>query len=253
MNWPFVNWRGKRYWLVGASEGLGLALAREMQAAGVELVLSARSVDGLAAAQLAVPGVAVVAMDVGDSASVAQAAAQVGAVDGVVFLAGVYWPMTGQKVDAGQLEAMCNVNFTGCARLIGAVLPGMVARGTGHVVITGSLSGFRGLPGAVGYGASKAGVMALAESLYADLRGTGIRVQLANPGFIQTRLTAKNDFAMPFLMTAEAAAKAMFAHMNTGRFKVSFPMVFAWLFRLSQFLPDWAYYRLFAPTASRKP
>lgn len=249
-----MNWAGKRYWLVGASEGLGLALAQEMSRAGVDLVLSARSAARLQDACATLPGPALaVAMDVADAASVAAAVARVGEVDGLVFLAGVYWPMAAQKLDAEHLVAMCDVNFTGCARVIGAVLPGMVARGAGHVVITGSLSGFRGLPGAVGYSASKAGVMALAESLHADLRGSGVRVQLANPGFINTRLTEKNDFSMPFLMQPDAAAAAMFAHMNSGRFKVSFPTVFSWVFRLSQFLPDWAYYRLFAPISARKP
>jgi hypothetical protein len=72
-------------------------------------------------------------------------------------------------------------------------------------------------------------------------------VQLANPGFIRTRLTDKNDFSMPFLMEPDAAARAMFELMNTDAFKANFPMVFSWLFRASQFLPDWAYYRLFAP------
>ena len=76
-----------------------------------------------------------------------------------------------QEWQADQVTAMCDVNFTGCARVIGAVLPAMLARNQGHIVITGSLSGFRGLPGAVGYAASKSGVMALAEALYCDLRG----------------------------------------------------------------------------------
>ena len=192
-------------------------------------------------------------MDVADAASVQRAAVEIGPVAGMVFLAGVYWPMTAAKVDATALETMCNINFTGCSRVVAAVLPDMVARNCGHIVITGSLSGFRGLPGALGYSASKAGVMAMAESLYADLRGTGVKVQLANPGFIKTRLTEKNTFAMPFLMEPEAAAKAVLDHMATSRFKTSFPTVFSWLFRLSQFLPDWAYYRLFAPTSSRKP
>ena len=247
-------WQGKRYWLVGASEGLGLALARKMSRAGVDLVLSARSPDRLAeaVASLARPARAVVC-DVADTASVRKAAAEVGQIDGVVFLAGVYWPNTAQAWDADQVEAMCNINLTGCARVIGAVLPAMVARGAGHVVITGSLSGFRGLPGAIGYSASKAGTMSLAESLYADLRGTGISVQLANPGFIKTRLTEKNDFTMPFIMEPDAAARAMFEHMGTDRFKVSFPTVFSWVFRLSQFFPDWAYYKLFAPMSGRKP
>jgi NADP-dependent 3-hydroxy acid dehydrogenase YdfG len=186
-------------------------------------------------------------VDVADAASVRRAAAATGQIDGVVFLAGLYWPMAAQEWNADQVETMCDVNFTGCARVIGAALPAMVARGTGHVVITGSLSGFRGLPGAIGYGASKAGVMALAESMQADLRGSGIVVQVANPGFIRTRLTDKNTFSMPFLMEPAEAADHMFRHMQTDRFKVSFPKVFSWLFRLSQFLPDWAYYRIFAP------
>ncbi|MEY4698409.1 MAG: hypothetical protein RIT14_2837 [Pseudomonadota bacterium] len=242
------DWRGKRYWLVGASEGLGLALARLLSAAGAEVILSARSAARLDEAARTMPGpVRAVPVDVASTASVRAAADQIGPLDGVVFLAGVYWPTTAQTWDADAVEAMCDINLTGCARVMGAVIPGMVARGQGHAVITGSLSGFRGLPGAIGYGASKAGTMSLAESMYCDLRGSGIDVQLANPGFIRTRLTDKNSFAMPQIMEPEAAAAAMFAHMNTRRFSLSFPTPFAWVFRLSQFLPDWAYYRLFAP------
>ncbi|MBN2630489.1 MAG: SDR family NAD(P)-dependent oxidoreductase [Rhodobacteraceae bacterium] len=242
------TWTGKRYWLVGASEGLGLALAQILSRAGAEVILSARSADRLQAAVETLPGKSMaLPCDVADSASVRAAAEAAGPLDGVVFLAGVYWPTRAQDWNADQVEAMCDINFTGCARVIGAVLPAMVARGAGHVVITGSLSGFRGLPGSIGYSASKAGVMSLAECLYADLRGSNIQVQVANPGFIRTRLTDKNDFSMPFLMEPEGAAQEMFDHMNTDSFKRSFPMVFSWFFRLSQFLPDWAYYAIFAP------
>jgi NADP-dependent 3-hydroxy acid dehydrogenase YdfG len=241
------TWEGKTYWLVGASEGLGLALARLMAASGVNVILSARNGDRLADVASRIPRARSIAVDVGDSQSVQAAAAELGDIDGVVFLAGVYSPIKAQDWNAAEVESMCNVNFTGAARVIGAVLPQMVARDQGHVVITGSLSGFRGLPGAIGYAASKAGTMALAECLYADLRGTGVRVQLGNPGFIRTRLTDKNDFKMPFLMEPEQAAKEMFTLMNNPHFKRSFPTVFSWLFRLSQFLPDWLYYRLFAP------
>lgn len=242
-----MSFAGKRYWLVGASEGLGLALARQLAAAGAQVILSARNPETLARACDGIAGATAVVMDVADAASVARAAEQIGPVDGMVFLAGVYWPMTAQTVDANLLIAMCDVNFTGCARVLAAVLPGMVARGSGHIMITGSLSGFRGLPGALGYAASKAGVMALAESLYADLRGTGVKVQLGNPGFIRTRLTDKNDFKMPFLMEPAEAAAHMMTLMGSNRFKSSFPTAFSWLFRGAQLLPDWAYYRLFAP------
>lgn len=241
-----MSFAGKRYWLVGATEGLGLALAQAMHAEGAHLILSGRNAEKLSQLHRALPGIEVQPLDVADSVAVRAAAASIGDLDGVVFLAGLYWPMSAQELVPDQFEAMCDVNFTGCARVLSAVLPRMVARGQGHIVITGSLAGFRGLPRAMGYGASKAGVMAMAESLYADLRGTGIKVQLANPGFIRTRLTDKNDFSMPFLMEPDQAARVMLAHMRTTRFKVSFPTLFSWVFRLSQFLPDWAYYPIFA-------
>ena len=241
------DWAGKKYWLVGASEGLGEALAHKLSASGVHLILSARSEDKLQTLADALPGRAdVVPVDVSDSDSVKSAADAVGDIDGVVQLAGVYWPFGASAWDADQATAMADINFTGAMRLMGAVVPKFVERGTGHIVLTGSLSGFRGLPNAAAYTSSKAGVMTLAESLYADLHRTDIKVQLVNPGFIKTRLTDKNQFNMPFIMEPDEAAREFFEHMNTDSFKRSFPTVFSWVFRGSQFLPDWLYYRLFA-------
>ena len=242
------DFKSKRYWLVGASEGLGLALAQKLSAAGAEVILSARNAEALQKAAATLPGPStVLPVDVSSADSVASAAAQLPDLDGMVFLAGVYWPMRAQDWDAKAAEAMADINFTGLVRVLGVALPPMTARDRGHIVITGSLSGFRGLPGAIGYAASKAGTMVLAESLYADLRKSGVTVQLANPGFIRTRLTAKNDFTMPFIMDPEAAAEIMFRHMASGGFKISFPTVFSWLFRGGNFLPDWLYYRIFPP------
>jgi short-subunit dehydrogenase len=87
--------------------------------------------------------------------------------------------------------------------------------------------------------------MSLAETMYADLRRTGVQVQLINPGFVKTRLTEKNDFTMPFIMEPEAAARAFVEHMGTDKFATSFPFLFSLVFRGSQLLPDWLYYRLF--------
>lgn len=241
------EWAGKRYWLVGASEGLGAALAHKMSAAGVHLVLSARNEDKLNALAASLPGKCdVVPVDVSDMDSVRAAAEAAGDIDGVVQIAGVYWPFGAKAWDADQAIAMADINYTGAMRLMGVVVPKFVERDAGHIVLTGSLSGFRGLPGAAAYTSSKAGVMTLAESLYADLRKTNVRVQLINPGFVKTRLTDKNDFNMPFIMEPDAAAREFFEHMNTDAFKRSFPTVFSWVFRGSQFLPDWLYYRLFA-------
>jgi len=240
------DWSGQRWWLVGASEGLGRALAEVMSRAGAELVLSGRDAQRLEALAAELPGKSrCLPVDVRDGAAVRQAAADAGPLDGVAFLAGVYWPMTAGRWDPEKAEAMADVNFTGGVRVFGAVVPAMAARGAGHLVVVGSLAGFGGLPGSIGYGASKAGLMHLAESMQADLRGSGVRVQLANPGFIRTRLTDLNDFRMPFLMEPEAAARRVFEHMQTDRFSCSFPAPFAWLFRLGRLLPDWAYYRLF--------
>lgn len=243
-----MDWTGKRYWLVGASEGLGAALAEKLSAAGATVILSARNEDRLAEVADALPGKSeVLPMDISDDTSVAQAAAKLGDLDGVVLLAGVYWPMPATQWNAEDATAMADVNFTGTIRVLGQVVPKMVERDAGHIVITGSLSGFRGLPGAIGYGASKAAVMSLAESMRADLWRTGVQVQLANPGFIKTRLTDKNNFKMPFLMTAEEAAQEMFELMNDpGAFERHFPKVFSWVFRLSRFFPNFLYYRLFA-------
>ncbi|WP_296430075.1 SDR family NAD(P)-dependent oxidoreductase [Yoonia sp.] len=241
-----TNWQGKRYWLVGASEGLGREVAFCLSRAGAEVIVSARSDDRLKELVADLPGQAsYVTVDVTDRTAVEAAAAQIGDIDGVVYLAGVYWPMKAQEWDNEKADMMGEVNFLGASRVVGSVIKNMVAKNAGHIVLVGSLSGFRGLPGAIGYCSSKAGMMSLAESMQADLRTSPINVQLVNPGFIKTRLTEKNDFNMPFIMSPEDAAKEVFEHMNTEHFKKSFPMVFSWVFRLSQFMPDWMYYRLF--------
>ena len=242
-----MEWTGKRYWLVGASEGLGAALAQQLSRAGVHVILSARTEDRLHEVARGLSGPSdVVPMDVTDPESVARAVETVGAVDGVVWLASVYWPMTAQDWDVEKSVAMADVNFTGALRVLGHVVPAMVARDAGHVVVIGSLAGYRGLPGAIGYGATKAGCMSLAESLQTDLRHTGLRIQVANPGFIRTRQTDKNTFRMPFLMEPEDAAREVFELMcDEGAARKSFPRLFSIPFRLSRMMPDWRYYRIF--------
>ena len=239
------DWRGRRYWLVGASEGVGAALADVMSRSGCELVLSARSSDRLENVAAALPGRArAVACDVTDTASVREAAEAAGDVDGVVYLAGAYWPMSAHDWDTGRVETMIDTNLTGAARVLGAVLPGMVARGAGHVVLTSSLSAYRGLPGAVGYGATKAGILNLAQGMRADLRGSGVLVQAVCPGFVRTRLTGKNRFDMPQIMEPEDAARRMFDAMGTDRAVTAFPAPFSWLFRAGRLLPTWAWNRI---------
>lgn len=242
-----IKLNGKRYWLVGAGDGLGRALAHHLSRAGVEVIVSSRGEEKLAELVKELPGKASYqTVDISDDDSVKAAAEAVGEIDGLVLLAGVYWPFSAREWNAEQATAMADINFTGFMRVLGQVVPKFVERDAGHILLTSSLTGFRGLPGSIGYTASKAATMSLAECMYADLRKTGVRVQVANPGFIKTQLTEKNDFNMPFIMEPEDAAQVMFEFMLTDNFKKSFPTLFSLLFRGSQFLPDWLYYRIFA-------
>ena len=237
---------GKRYWLIGASEGLGEVLARRMSGAGVELILSARDETKLNAIVETLPNKAMaLPCDVGSQANVDAAVSQLGDVDGVVYLAGVYWPMPATEWKSAQATKMVDINLTGAMRALGPVVEKFVERDQGHIVITGSLVGFRGLPKSIGYTAAKAGLMTLAESMYYDLRKTGVSVQMVNPGYIKTRLTDKNKFKMPMIMEPEAAADIMFQHMKTDRFSKNFPWPLSTLFRIGPLLPSWIYYRLY--------
>lgn len=240
------DWSGKLYWVVGASEGLGRAVARKISAAGAEVIVSARNAERLEELVDALPGRAsAVSMDIADDDSVAKAAEAVGDIDGLVVLAGVYWPMSAREWDAGKASLTADINFTGTLRVLGRAVPRMVAKDAGHIVITGSLAGFRGVPGAVGYGASKAAVMSLAETMRYDLKGTGVEVQLVNPGYVRTRLTDKNEISMPMIMEPEDAAQRFFEAMNSRRFQTSYPWALASFFRATRFMPEWLYYRVF--------
>lgn len=242
-----TDWVGKTYWIVGASDGLGAALARKVNQAGAKVVLSARSEDKLAELVAEMPGAASSQpMDITDYDSVKAAAAAIGPVDGVILVAGAYWPFSAREWNAEQAVTMADVNFTGFLRVLGEVVPGMVERDAGHIVITSSVSAYRGLPKSIGYTASKAGTLSLAECMRADLQGTGVNVQVALPGFIKTRLTEKNDFNMPQIMEPEVAAQEMFELMNSDAFKKAFPRAFSSVLRGAQFLPDWLYFKLFA-------
>ncbi|MGI3170241.1 SDR family NAD(P)-dependent oxidoreductase [Pseudooceanicola sp. C21-150M6] len=245
-----TDWQGKTYWLIGASEGFGAALAHQLSKVGVSVILSARSEDKLRQVADSLPGQSrILPLDVTDRAAVEQAAQQAGEIDGMIYLAGAYWPFGAEDWDTEKAEVIGDTNFLGCMRAVGAVLPGMKARGHGHIVLTGSLTAYGGLPGSAPYTATKAAIMSLAESLRCDLQNTGIEVQLLNPGYIRTRLTEKNDFKMPAMMEPEEAATKAFEHMNSPSFARAFPSGFSLIFRLARFLPGWAYFRLFSARA----
>jgi short-subunit dehydrogenase len=234
---------GKTYWLVGASEGLGRALAKELDREGARLVLSARSADRLESLAAELTDARVVALDVTSDDAVREAARSVGPIDGLIYNAGAYTPMRATGWDPDAALAMCEVNFLGAMRVLGEVVPQMTRAGHGDITLIGSLAGYRGLPAAIGYGASKAALVSLAETMRHDLKGTGVVVRIVNPGFIKTRLTEKNSFSMPMIMTPEPAADRVLRAMRSRRFRTDFPAPFSWFIRTLDYLPDMLIYR----------
>ena len=233
----------KTYWLIGASEGLGRALATALDAEGARLILSARSAERLASLAETLTDAQVLPLDVTDPQA-ARAAANVAQADGLIYCAGAYDPVDASDWNAPAVARMNGVNYMGAANVLAEIAPRFAAQGAGHIVLIGSLAAFRGLPGAIGYSASKAALSSLGESLFADLTPRGVRVQIIHPGFIDTRLTQKNGFAMPQIMSPDDAATRTIRAMRRGGLHHAFPAPFSWLFTLGRFLPPRLFYAL---------
>lgn len=254
MNPKISEWRGRRVWLVGASTGIGAALAQELAQRGARLALTARSADKLQSLLQSLPSLnsdntLLLPCDVTEANSLDIALRKLlaawGGVDLVVYLAGDYRPMRADSFDAAQAEQLFAVNFIGAVRLAASVLPSLPAGG--GIAFVASVAGYRGLPKALAYGPGKAALINFAECLYLDLTPKKIGVWLINPGFVATRLTAQNDFAMPALLTPETAALALIDGLNSGAFEIHFPKRFTRLMKLLAHLP----YRWYFPIVRR--
>lgn len=237
--------KGKKYWIIGASEGLGREISIQLSNLGVKLIISARNESRLNELS-SLTKAKVLVLDVLDIDAIKQATKSVGIIDGIIYVAGDYTPLNSTTWNVEEVDKMIAVNFTGAAKVLGFIVPKFLKQNNGHIVMIGSLSGFRGLPNAIGYGASKAAMMHLAENIKADLYKSPIKIQLINPGFIRTRLTEKNNFKMPFIMSVEDAAKRVIIAMNSNRFQTNFPLIFSLLFRASNLLPAFIYFWLFS-------
>ncbi len=237
MNPKIRDWPDKRVWLVGASTGIGAAFAKELARRGARLALSARSEEKLRA--LAIDDALILPCDATDTASLhAALAALLAAWDGidlVVYLAGDYVPMRADTFDLATAERVIAVNFNGAMRLTAAVLPHL--KPGGGIAFVASVAGYRGLPKALAYGPGKAALIHFAECLWYDLNPKAIGVWLVNPGFVATRLTDSNDFAMPALQTPEQAANAMLRGFAGGGFEIHFPKRFTRAMKLLAHLP----------------
>ena len=247
LNAPQTDWRGKTVWIVGASSGIGAATASALHARGARVIVSARSHDALQAFTLRHPGAIALALDATDATAVQRAAQQVaarGRLDCVVYCAGHYNAMRATAIDLPDALRHMEVNYSGALYLLAAVLPLLRAQGSGHVSLVGSVAGYRGLPNSIAYGPSKAALIQLAESLYLDLKDKGIGVSIINPGFVQTPLTAQNDFAMPALLKPQQAALAILKGWAAGAFEIHFPKRFTLWLKLMRHLPYRLYFAL---------
>jgi NAD(P)-dependent dehydrogenase (short-subunit alcohol dehydrogenase family) len=250
LNPPIRDWRAKRVWLVGASTGIGRALASRLHGLGAQVVVSARTADALSQFVKAHPGSLAVPVDVTDAASVRGAAARVlatGTPDLVCLCAAHYRPVHARAFDLAQCLQHNEVNTVGTLRVLGAVLPAMLDREQGHVSLVASVAGYRGLPRSLAYGPTKAALIHLAEVLHLELAPVGLGVSLVNPGFVDTPLTAINDFPMPARIGADEAALRIVGGWEQGSFEIHFPRRFTAWIRLLRLLP----YRLYFPVVRR--
>lgn len=226
-------------WVVGASSGIGAALARELTSRGYQVAISAR--DETALQDVAAGSMAVVQVDVTDRESVLSAAsdaeAALGRVDLAVFLAGVWEQMSSRRFDFDTFKKHVDVNLLGMASCIDAVLPTMQRQGRGTILGVASLAGYRGFPGAEGYGATKAAQINLLESMRAGLSRTGVSVLTACPGFVETPLTGRNAFPMPFMISPETAARHLADGVERGSPLIEFPWQMSLLMKAARLVP----------------
>ncbi len=245
LNPPIDDWRGRSAWLVGASSGIGLATARALHARGARVFVSARNAGALASFIEAHPGAVALALDVTDPAAVKAAAQTVlaaGPPDLVMYCAGYYKELRATAFDLQEMLRHGAVNYTGALYVLDAVLPGMLARQSGHISLISSVAGYAGLPKSLAYGPTKAALINLAETLYLDLHDSGIGVSLICPGFVETPLTAHNEFNMPALITPDQAATEILLGWRKGGFEIHFPKRFTRWVKALRLLPYAAYF-----------
>lgn len=240
LNPKITDWQGMKVWVIGASSGIGEALANQLQKKGAKLALSARRLEPLR--QMANPDDKVLPLDAGDGSALQSAHEQLlsawESIDLVVYCAGTYAPMRAWDLDLSTVQKTFEINLHGAYNLLAAIVPVFIQRGTGGICLVGSVAGYTGLPKALAYSPSKAAMISLAEVLYTDLAPRGIGVYLVNPGFVKTRLTKQNDFDMPALTTPDVAASEIIAGMERGEYEIHFPKRFTRWMKILAILPD---------------
>jgi NADP-dependent 3-hydroxy acid dehydrogenase YdfG len=241
----FVN---QRIWVIGASSGIGEACAKAFMNAGAKVALSSRRAERLnTLAQSAEPGQALaLSLDVTHQEQLISAYQSIleawGGLDLLLFVSGVYTPLRADNFDFEIAQKTIDANLLGPMRAVSIVLPNMLKGHAGHIAIVGSVAGYSGLPKALAYGPSKAGIINFCETLYYDLLPQGVSVHMISPGFVATEATAQNDFEMPALITAQEAAQEILAGLQAGEFDIHFPKRFSGFLKFLRILPYPVYF-----------
>jgi short-subunit dehydrogenase len=253
MNPAIADWSSQRVWVVGASSGIGEATTIALLQRGARVALSARNRTALdaVASRFEPDRTCVLPLDLtvpGASASALEAITIAwGGVDLALFFAGTHRPVRAWDLESGIARELFGLNVLGVTDALACVIPHLLQRGSGGIGIVSSVAGYRGLPTALMYGATKAALIHLAETLYLDLAPKGLGVYLINPGFVKTPLTDKNAFRMPALISAEQAAREIVRGLERGAFEIHFPRRFTWWLKLMRILP----YRWYFPLVHR--
>ena len=248
LNPPIRDWKDRRCWIVGASTGIGAALAEALAARGARVALSARRREPLdeMAGRLGKGRALVLPLDITEAPALEKAAASMakawGGIDLVVLMAGEYRPMRAWELDVKAARSMVEVNLMGPLNALAAVVPRLLAQGGGTIALVSSVAGYRGLPKSLVYGPTKAAIINLAEALYLDLQPKGIGVCVVNPGFVRTPMTARNEFRMPALIEPDEAAREIVAGLEAGEFEIHFPKRFTRFLKLLRVLPYGRYF-----------
>lgn len=235
-------------WIIGASSGIGRALAHELHRRGASLILSARNESALRSLNEELGKFhQIVPLDVIDKESFASAFILPRRIDRIIYLAAVYEPGNIQDIQAQHVSEAIAINIEGAFTLLHHAIPFLKKQGGGQIALCGSIAGYRGLPSGQPYSATKAAIANLAESLRTEVAGDKIDVKLISPGFVKTPMTEKNDFPMPFVIEPQAAARHIANGLRKKRFEIHFPCRFTLLVKLLAHLP----YRLFFPIAAK--
>lgn len=245
-------------WCTGAGKGIGRAVALRYAAAGWTVAASARStvdLDSLSTESEHLDGTVLpFPVDVTDANAVADAVTAIeercGPIDLAVLNAGTHHPTPATEFAVEPARMLVETNLMGTIHGLASVMPNMIARRRGHIAVVASAAGYVGLPTAAAYGATKAALINLCESLKPELDGLGVRLSLINPGFVRTPLTDRNPFPMPFRIEPDVAAERMYRGIERGHFEITFPRRFTWGLKVLRLLP---YPLLFALTRRLVP